>query len=977
MGCEAVPVGVRVESEGLRLREGEGVIDGVEDADSEWSAETVGVDEAVGDPLGLQLEPCDCVPVGVTEAVGVRAADGGRVTVGPVAEAVGLPESVGVRDCEALAERDAAADGVQEWDSEAAQERVGDPVRDADVPVPDAVRLRDTVRSAERDRDTLAEKLAEKVLLRERLLVRPLVGDVVGEGGDGLVLRLCVAQWEGRGVCVAVHVVDGVAEEVWDVAEALRDAEGLGGRLRVRLRDGVRRVRVPDAVGDADGVADRVPEPLPPRVRDAAEPVQDVSEPVGVHVGLGEPVDEAGDLLGLRDGEAVEQLRVHVGVPVADADAEGQRDSVRLRDGLPVGLVVPEREWESVGVPEGNGVGGVGVRLAVELRLGLGLPGLIVGDAGVGVRDAETVDAVRLGLAPLRDAEEAEAVATEREREAVEGVGVPLGERWRVAVGGLGVPLPVPVPVHDHVAVGGVRVRVRDHRGDRVRVPESVGDGPVGVRDAVREDGVPVRVTLHEGLRVGVGVAVVRLQDARVSDGEREVGVRVPAVQETEYVRVWEGVRVGGVAEGLRRAEPVGVAERVLLHERDAVEPALGTCDEEVVRVRVRETDGLAGGEPVAEADHDGLRLAVGVPVRLLLRLREARLELKVPLAVADSDSDRASAAVPVAVQVPLPLPEADGDRERLLEADAEADAVALGVREAKAVREGLAVLLPVPVPVAVAVLIAVAEDEADSDFEAVRVSVWVPEAERREGVGVHTREPEPESVPVPVGSSDGEQEALAVAVGAVRERSAVAEAVLLRLHDVVRVAVVDAEGLMVGLREAVGAQDPLPVRVAVSVRRSLALPLKVQDRDREAVGRPLPIWLRLRVRVGVWERLGRLPLQVSELSVREREAESVRARLALPLLLRDSGDRVREQVPLAVSPVAVPVERLAVALGLHDRAWLWVPLRVGDRDAVGLAIAVAVERLGVRVLGGDSVAVPETLGVDLDGLQVGDGDQV
>ena len=658
------PVGRGV-AEGLQLRVGEA------EAGAVPEAVAVGLGLRVGVGLGLGLGDRDAARDGDVDAVGppvvVPDADGeavrevvqvsGRVAVAvgdgavrvrlaigcTLAEGVGLPlrlplvdrerlpeavhVAVGARDSVRVRDADAAAEAV------AVGERAGDQVR---------LRLRDAERARLGDEERVREREGEAVNVAVGTRVTVAVGlpdrEAVCRGlPEGVALseaereapRLALRVPDREQVRVLRGVVDevGLAErEARALAEAVGegDAEGVGWRERVLLRDGL-------------GVRGRVAE-LAVGVRDAGLRVPlGVNVRVGTVVGLAErvgegvgPGDRDRDTLRLADRE---QEKVWVGgrVVVDEAVAEGVK--------VEVGAVVTEALPEAVGEAGEREAEMVAVVEAVAVRPGLrerdpeGVAEGVVLPVTVAEAEAEREERLRVSVArPDSDREALALAELEPEWEAVrrrDDVAEREADRLKVREG---------TALADAVRLG---LALGLHDGEREAEAEWVAEWKAEA-DAESEplrlvcrdneaDPVPewVRVGTREGLCDSVHVGdpdVVRACDAL-------------------RVGVWLGVRCGvqdGVGEGDRDgvdgdresdcegvALPVTQADCDAVPERDA-DVGLGEA--------LRLYDSRA--EHVREGDDVGEGAAVTVRVWESVAVKSSELERDGEREGAERDSD-------------------------------------------------------------------------------------------------------------------------------------------------------------------------------------------------------------------------------------------------------------------------------------------------------------------------------------------------
>ena len=763
--------------------------------------------------------------------------------------------------------------------------------------------LRVSVHDGDSGRDSVG--VPERVEVRVRVARRDgvLVSDAEAE-------RLGVWVWLYRGDGEPVHV-----SEALRLGE--REREGLGLRLAVRL---------PEAVGRAVGLGDRVRLLTPEAVREAvvlrlglrvpvvAEAVlvreREEAERVGLAVGVGaEGVAVVRDRdrdrgVPLRENVVVargvavalgltvrEVERVQVGARDAEREAVGVREAVAVHEARSVIVVGVWDRWLRVAVLR------VGVAMHVTVCVGVRVPmservRVSEGEgAGVTVGDRvpwEQVTLERLseregpeGEGELLNVREGERVVAVRvgDREAVPerlglrlwvGDPVPLGLQCGVAVreadgDGDGLREPVRLCVRVGCSVGDrLAEKLSEGVPEEVAVPDGEGEGPVPEGETV---GVPDGRRLCVGLRDAVPVRVREGVAVRDADAEPVVGVGDGPVCEGEGDGVGDrdGDAVGlGVREALPEAEALRVGERLAV-PLGPLGLTVALESEGVGLCERRENVGLEDQVPVGEYVRVGLRVAESVAVALL--------PVRVTLPVGDGVSE----GEPLPLRVPLALRE---PVERLRESP---DSVTLPVR--LAVRDGVrvwdAVALEVPVglcgcvrdsvsvgdQVVVGMSVRVAELLGDGERLALGVGVrlWVELHEREgEAVGLRLREP--------------------VVVAVDRER----DAVLLGLH-----VGVDVRLRVEGVRDA-------DAEGAVTDGDARALPVTVGDRladwvglleeDGVAVGVGLALRLRSAVADAVADGL-RVGAAVSE-GVREGVADAVRKGL---------GEREAEGVGVAV----------------------------------------------------------------------------
>ena len=558
----------------------------------------------------------------------------------------------------------------------------------------------------------------------------------------------------------------------------------------------------------------------------------------------------------------------------------------------------------------------VSLPLAVAERTSLGLqlqdsesvPKADAEDDEVADREADRVDGVVLGVG-LRDAEGVEALHD----------GLALVLRVGVAEVRVGDPL---VREPEGLALG---------LREGLRVSDTVPEY-VGVR--LRLQGLPVaEVRVVEGLRVGLGLGVGVAGDRvvvadRVKDGdalpvhEAEGVLAVPVLLPVALLEAL------GLSLGLRLA--VVVAEKVRVGTRERVRDGLGLMEET--------WEGLSEREA-------GLGLRVGLTVRVV---RGERVWLGVGegegegVAVGVAVTLRVSVALAEYVRVPAGVREWEPLRVRLRDRENERGAVpeeeALQVSERVALPE--AVLVPVPVKLALRVPEGLPEGLQDGLWgrDVVRVPVPVPEGVG-EGVGDRGRVPE----------WVGLREAVGVRVTLEVSDGSVAVPVARRLADRVRVGVTEgvgvwaseADGVREGLRVGVRWEDAVGVAVAEGVRPETLWHFEAEGEGDAVVGVGVAVG-RLVVAVGDPLRLG--------VGVGDRVAvglwegpEGVGVREGLGVVaVREGGeavaghDAVRERVR----------EGVAVALLVRDPEWVALGLRVGLGDGVNVAVAQGVRLL-------------------------------
>ena len=731
------------EAEGVavRRRDGVGVGSGIRDELPERDRERVGasvavrVGEAVDDDVGIAL--CGALEVGLCVRLRVPLRDGVGVRL-PVRWPVMDGVELRVDETSGLPERVRVDVGVG----------ASEAVRDRELRVTAAARLRDAVSGARRlgDRDAVGVGLAvpgkERVRVSVdesardrvrgvRLAVPERVGVPVTDGGDGLA--------------VMDHRSVGIPVKVWVPLEVrVSEAEPLSAMLPLAV-----------------GVREHVPEGARGRLL--------------LRLSRGVSDDEA-----LRDGPRL-RVRVGVGVPQREPDREDVRVAEGVPEGVAEGAAVRRRVRESVRVGEHDAVLRVGLGLGVDVAVdergdavaevgeGDGEEALQVGAEGLAVEAWEDVQ-VTLGDtdgdARAVRVEDGDAVR-ESVGEAVavrahdpEGVAVEVAMRVAVA-GASGVTEFVGLRVGVAVCASEI---VRDQPRARVAVAEAVRVRPwdteaVRDRDALadgvverRNDTVRVREWVALGLRVGLGASV------GLADCEAEVAVRVPegvpeapltegaelALADWERVRVEEAVLSKGAE---RLVVSVGVCGRECDHVTEAVEwdrdgDAVGLCvvavgeggDQDGVRVPegrvgVPDVDGVSVPERDADAvglgggERDGERVGKGVPVGLGVRpgvgaaVREAlrvaervRVPPAVPVSVESGEGVDVRVRDAPAVAVALRVPEAGWLREaERLEADRVPEretarvqvpvatgvplGVSVGEPVGQGVREGLAVV--------------------------------------------------------------------------------------------------------------------------------------------------------------------------------------------------------------------------------------------------------------------------------------------
>ena len=284
----------------------------------------------------------------------------------------------------------------------------------------------------------------------------------------------------------------------------------------------------------------------------------------------------------------------------------------------------------------------------------------------------------------------------------------------------------------------GVAVVVKERVQD---VTERDTDG-LSLRVAVRLDKEQVGVALPDRVRdlEGLGAAVADAVGVAVQDA---VGDGVVVGSDRERVTVALGVRV-------RRAEPLGVRDRLwLAGVADAEhEPVVGDAEAEGLRVRDGEGEWLSVALVlgVSEREEVGvreavrlrvLRLGLAVGVQMEVRVREGlRLQVWLQELVGDVVGVRTGVgewlgvAKQEAVRLPDALPEEDCETVAV-----EAEGLWVAVTEA----EGVAVQLRVPEPLR--------EGEGTADREGVvdglqvAERVWVRVALEREDERVDDRE--------------------------------------------------------------------------------------------------------------------------------------------------------------------------------------------------------------------------------------------
>ena len=713
----------------------------------------------------------------------------------------------------------------------------------------------------------------------------------------------------------------------------------------------------------------------------------------GVPVDAAEPVkSEEGDteLLAQRV-EVTEEVKVAdcVAQAVPDADAEGDRDGLRVKDSDAVPLNAVEGDAPGVTVAPIEALTETdadGHTVAVEPAEAED-PDEDVGGT-VGVTTAERDARVVPEIVPHALGE------PECEEESVnelEGEGVMVAESVATAVP-VGVPVSLTVPEVEPTAL----------RVDRVEAEEEmVGDTEFPAVTLADSEELPVADTRMEGVTVmvdtglRVGVAVMQPVEVTLGLDESEDCAEALAAAEAEVAAV-------EVTAPVRLSDGLGVSVREADAEEEALAVEEAVPQEEPVNGAVAEEEAerdlgplpVADAEVVPEGTQDGVTSAVRVSISAM----EADAEAE---AVADA------AAESVCDTVLLTLKEGDTDTEADAEGELESDSTALPLMRA----------VPVGVWLSDSVTLVVTEEEGPSVRDPVEEGLPTPvgdtegelEAYReRVACAVALAAPEVVTVTVTVGRADGESvedtEFVAVTVVVtVNEDAAVSvaaavpvapvvevtEEVADAVKEVVAVALCDTDGdtelepllvaTSVPVAHGVGNREPLPDTLAVRAMVEVTLP--DSDAEEQGVG----------VSEGVYEYVPvpeRLAVVVADPELGgEPVAVAHTLKLAEPLTLGEDvcelervpdtvGDRLTVELTLTVpdtegqllgEPEGVPVTtRLAVAeadaLAGAERV---AGAMVGDTEPDGVVLRVCVcvgVLLRERTAVGETEADPEAL---------------